>query len=75
MLFRPARQQLKLLRSQHRHEQVNQQPNGHESDENVFHGSKFSTRVGVKDADREKRYGHENEDHVLHVLLLLGVNL
>jgi hypothetical protein len=61
---------LEFLRPQHGDEEVNQQTQGDDADKYVFHGLKLSTRVGVNDADGEKRQGHGYENHVLHDGLL-----
>lgn len=50
-----------------RHEQIDQQAGGHDSDKNVFHGSKLSARVRIHDAQNEKSDHHCHKDQVTHL--------
>ena len=73
-VLRTGNRASELLWPQHRDEEVNKQSQCDEADKKVFHGSKLSTRVRVKDGNGEKREGHDHENQVLHAKLLQTMN-
>ena len=56
---------LEFFGPNHRDEEVGEKTESDDSDKDVFHGLKLSTRVGVNDAEGEKGDGHEYVNEVL----------
>jgi hypothetical protein len=65
--------ELEALRADERPEEIDDERQGHDSDDGVFHGgdSELSAGVGVEDAEAEEDHGDDDEDHVGHEGLLL----
>jgi hypothetical protein len=57
---------LKLFRPQHGDEEISQQPDRDEPDDDVFHGLKLSTRIGVKNRDGEEPDRDEHINDIFH---------
>ncbi len=57
---------LKAFRANQREEQVDQQTQGHDADDEVFHGSDLSKGMSVSDTNDKKADESENEYKVHH---------